>query len=141
MNWWKKRSTFQRLMVITVLTVVSLAAFGNALDGQPDTATGPAVVQIDEPATVYEPAERVTTATDAAYTGLPVHNAFIGIMVEQFGTFNPNELALLCSGSEIFFESYWNGFRNELEAQGSEPIVTKDELRNAFDMALIRVCS
>ena len=141
MKWWKKRSTFQRWVIVVGLSVAGVVAVGNASDEQPDTATGSTVVQIDDPATVYEPAERITTTTDAPYTGLPVVNAFVSIMVEQFATFDLNERSMLCAGPEIFFQSYWNGFRNEVEAQGSVPIVTKAELRNAFDLALIRVCS
>ena len=141
MNWWKKRSTFERWMIVVGLSVVGVVAVGNASGERPDPATGSAVVQINEPATVYEPAERVTTTIDAPYVGLPVENAFVSIMVEQFATLDLSDRSMLCAGPEIFFQSYWNGFRNELEAQESEPIVSKEELRNAFDLALIRVCS
>lgn len=156
---WTERSKGARWLIVGTASLVGIAVVGNATD-RGDKAFNETVaeqiavdmepvVTIDQPATVTEPAVRVTTTTAPAptttiappYAGLPVHNALISIMVEQFSSFDTNERALLCTGSEIFFESYWTGFRGELEAQGSEPIVTKDKLRAAFDMALVRVCS
>ena len=140
MNWWKKRSTFERWMIVVGLSVVGVVAVGNGSDNRPDTGTGSTVVQINEPATVYEPAERVTTTTDAPYSGLPVHNAMIGIMVEQFGTFSDSERAMLCGNAALFFGSYYEGYASEAASLG-DMALTEAELRSAFEMALIRVCS
>lgn len=155
---WKNRSKGARWLIVGTASLVGIAVVGNATDRgdkafhevvaeQLDVDMDP-VMTIDQPATVTEPAARITTTTAAPtttiappYAGLPVHNALISIMVAQFGSFDSNERALLCAGSEIFFESYWNGFRGETESLGTELLATKDELRAAFDMALVRVCS